>query len=132
MSMLDMSSALTNPMLLSNFDVNRRVQTVDDFGTGSTAITPFTGLFGVIYPSDDNDLKLLPDLRVMGNTLTVITMFALYGEAEANGTDYQPDLVIWNGDSYLVRVVEDFSNYSAGFIKAICTSIDLVDQPPAG
>jgi hypothetical protein len=131
MPMMDLSEVLTDPMLLDSFAVNRRTQTVDDFGIASTSTQPFAGLYGVIYPSEENELKRLPDLQIQSKAITVITMFALRGESEAASTEYAPDVVVWNGDNFLVRKVEDYSNFAAGFIFAICTSTDLVDQPPA-
>jgi hypothetical protein len=130
MAMLDLSAVLSSPMLTDTFTVNRRTQTVGNNGRASTTVQAFTGVVGVVYPSDDNELKRYPDLQVQGDTITVITRFALRGESQISGTNFQPDLVIWNGRSYLVRVVNDYGNFGGGFIFAICTSITMVDQPP--
>lgn len=133
MPMLDVSAVLTSPMLMDTFLVNRRTQTVNNFGIASTTIQPFPGLFGVVYPSNENELKRLPDLQVQEKAITVITRFALRGEAETSANpavSFQPDIVVWGGDNFVVRKIEDWSQYGPGFILAICTSIDLVDAPP--
>lgn len=133
MPMMDMSSALTNPITMDQFSANRRTQSVDNFGISSTANVISTPLYGVVYPSNENDLKRLPDTQVQSKAITVITRFALRGESHTSGSEFQPDIVVWplvNGNSYLVRDVLDWSQYAAGFINAICTSINLVDQPP--
>ena len=130
MSLLSLAAVLSSPMLVSTFAVTRRTQTVSDFGIASTSPTSFPGLAGVVYPSDDNELKRLPDEQLQGNTITVITQFALRGESKTSGAEYQPDLVVWQGDSYVVRMVNDYAQYANGFVLAICTSIDLVDAPP--
>jgi hypothetical protein len=130
MAMLDVLRAVTSPYLASMFSVRRRTQTVNNFGVGSNADTTITPVYGVVAPSNENDLKRFPDLQVQSKAITVITSFALRGEAEAAGTEFSPDIVIWNGDNYLVRALDDWSQYAAGFIVCICTSTDLVDVPP--
>jgi hypothetical protein len=132
--MLNLSSVLTSPMLVDTFTVNRRTQTVNNFGVASTTVQPFAGLYGVVYPSNENELKRLPDLQVQEKAITVITNFALRGESETSAdpaVSFQPDIVVWGGDNFVVRKLEDWSQYGPGFILAICTSIDLVDTPPA-
>jgi galactose-6-phosphate isomerase len=130
MPMINVASVLTSPMLMDTFAVNRRTQVVSGFGIASTTSQPFNGLSGVVYPSNENELKRLPDTQVQSKAITVITRFALRGEAQVSGTEFQPDIVVWNGNSFLVRDVQDWGRYAAGFVNAICTSIDLVDQPP--
>lgn len=128
--------ALTNPMMLDSFTVNRRQQSVNNFGESSTAVTPTTNVRGVVYPSDENDLRRLADIGYQAKAITVITRFALRGASEtgsgAGEVQYQPDVVVWNGDSFIVRLIEDMSNYGPGFVKALCSSMDSVDQPPVG
>lgn len=133
MPLIEMSEVLTDPMFLDSFSVNRRTQLVDETGIASTGSTVFPGVFGVVYPSDKNDLSRLPDFQLQSKAITVITKFALRGESKTSGdgaTSFYPDLVVWNGGSYIVAVLEDYSRFASGFLLAICTSIDLVDQVP--
>jgi hypothetical protein len=131
MPMINITAALTSPMLADSFSVIRRTQTVGSNGRATMAQQTISNLSGPVYPSDDNDLKRLADEQITGKAITVITRFALYGEVEVAGTQYQPDIVVWRGDNFLVKHLEDWSNYGPGFVLAICTSIDVVDQPPA-
>jgi hypothetical protein len=71
-------------------------------------------------------------MQITGKALTVITQYRLRGESESTGTEFQPDLVVWHGDSFLVKHVEDWSAFGPGFILAVCISIDVVDTPPQG
>ena len=134
MPLINVSLAITSPMLADHFTVLRRTQTVDNFGIASTANQPFPGLSGVVYPSDENELRRLPDLQVQEKALTVITRFALRGASETSANpavSFQPDIVVWGGNNFVVRKIEDWSQFGNGFILAICTSIDLVDTPPS-
>jgi hypothetical protein len=128
MPMLDFSRVLTNPTLIDSFSVIRRTEVVNDYGLSTVTPQTLSGLYGVVYPSNENDLKRFPDLEIQSKALTVITQFALRGESQCQGTEFQPDLVVWGGDNFLVRELEDWSRYGPGFILAICTSIDNVDQ----
>lgn len=132
MPMLDMSAALTDPFLVDSFSVVRRQETVNNSGISTVTPATTTPVYGIVYPSDENDLRRLPDSDIFAKAITVITKFALRGESETEGTSFKPDLVVWNGDNFLVRLVDDYSNYGSGYIQAVCTSIDLVDAPPQG
>lgn len=45
--------------------------------------------------------------------------------------DFQPDEIEWNGDRYLVSLINDYSHYGHGFIHAECVSKVHIDNPPA-
>ena len=132
MPTIDMSDALNEASFQDTFTVIQRQQTVGSNGIGALVPTNFPNVSGAIYPSDQNDLERLPDYSLQMKAFTVFTQFALRGESEAEGEEFEPDILIWNGDSFLVRTIEDYSNYGAGFVKAICTSTDYVDEPPKG
>ena len=65
-------------------------------------------------------------------TIRVTTTFMLRGPSkDVTMQNFQPDIVIWKGDSYVVRALDDFSQYGAGMVTAECSSIDYVDSPPS-
>ena len=129
MPFLDVSDALSDPMTLDSFLVHRRTETVDNFGLGKVSVEKIPQR-GVVYPESLNDLARRPEAQINAKSLTVITRFALRGESKDSNTNaqYQPDLVEWHTDFFVVVHVEDWSNYARGFVKATCTSIDSVDQ----
>jgi galactose-6-phosphate isomerase len=129
MPSIDLSRALARPSFQDSFAVTRRQQSVNTYGEASAVSTSMGTQSGVVWPSQPNERKIVPDLTVTDKTITIITAFALRSEAEVSGTEYLPDIVTWHGDSFLVRNVEDWSGYGAGFVQAICSSIDVVDQP---
>jgi len=132
MPMINLTVALTSPMLCDSFSVIRRTETVGTNGRSTVATQTFNGLYGPVKPADANDLRRYPDMDVTDKTITVTTAFALRGESETAGSEFKPDIVVWNGDNFIVRHVEDWSNFVPGFVRAICTSTDLVDAPPKG
>lgn len=133
MPLLNLSPVLASPMLQSTFTVLRRQQIVGNNGRASTQNTSVPGLTGIIYPSAKNELERFPNLQITGKALTVITSYPLRSAAETvDGKEWSPDLVQWGGSNFIVRTLEDWSQYSTGFVLAICESITLVDSPPSG
>mgnify|MGYP001548635201 CR=1 FL=1 len=128
--LINVSAAITSPMLADQFAVIRRQQTVGTNGRASFITTNVPNLSGVVYPSSKNDLERFPNFQVTGKTITVITRFALRGESEVAVTDYAPDIVQWHGDSFVVAALEDWSAFGPGFVFALCSSQDFKDVPP--
>lgn len=130
MPLLDVSEVFTDPMLIDTFQVIRRLQVVNQYGE----VTPgkqTVNATGVIQAAGDNSLIRQEDFQAQAKTIDVYTQFRLRGVAETIGkTQYQPDIIVWHGDNFLVRSVEDFSGFGQGFVHAEASSIDFVDQPP--
>ena len=129
---LDLSIALTNPLTLDSFDVLRRRQVKNNFGEVNMDVERTAAVKGVVYSESLNDLARRAEAQVTTKSITIITRFALRSEAQdANDNSvYQPDVVLWRGDQFLVVHIEDYSNYAHGFVKATAESMDITDQPP--
>lgn len=130
--MMDISVALTNPYTLDYFTLHRYQQFLNNFGENRPFVFMTENVPGVIYPEGDNDLKRRPEAQVQAKSIVVITKFALRGESEQGfyGVNYQPDIVKWRGNHFLVNRVEDYSDFGPGFVKCSCSSWDMVDNPP--
>ncbi len=124
MAYLDVSEALTDPMLSDLFNVIRRPETIVK---GRSTVNPVTipNVSGVVAAAHGNDLDRLDDNQRMGRNLTIVTRFRLRGPTPG----YQPDLIVWKGDQYLVKLVDPYPQYGAGFVQAIVGSVDSIDQP---
>ena len=124
MALLDLSSLLIDPDLVDKFNVERRQEFVDNKGRGGILPTMFYGIIGVVGPISPSELDRRDDYQLMRRSLEVITKFRLQGEV--NG--YQPDIIYWRGDRYLVRSVDNFPQFGAGFFRVECTSIDKTES----
>lgn len=123
---LDVSDVLLDPMLASTFDVNRRVEVISNKGRVEITETLFSDVVGVVCTASKNDLDRLDDNQRMGRHLSIVTRFRLRGPSPG----YQPDTVVWNGDTFVVQYVDVYTDYGFGFIQAIVGSMDSIDQPP--
>lgn len=131
MAFLDISDVLLDPSFTDTFQVQRRLETVDINGR-STTRTSTSNTFGVVTAASPNDLSRLPDADVYHRVLSVVTQFKLRGEtADGSGSNWKPDLIVWRGDNYIVKEVDLYPQFGAGFVQAVCASEDLVDRPPS-
>jgi hypothetical protein len=131
MPMLDVSVALTNPYTLDTVVVLRRKQGVNNFGETKTEVSIIENVKAIVFPASKNDLDREPDAQINAKSIVLISRFALRGESETvDGVSYQPDVVQWRGDQFLVVTVEDYSAYGNGFVKMTANSIDIQDRQP--
>src|SRR5271154_1593343 len=128
---LDVSIALTNPLTLDTFALLRRKQVMNQFGETSMSIERIPVVRGVVYPEGLNELSRRAETQTNNKSIVVITRFAIRAESQSanDGAQYQPDIIVWRGDNFLVVRVEDYSNYARGFVKVTAESMDIVDQP---
>lgn len=131
MPSLDLSDAYLEPSFLDTITVVRRAQNNDTNGRVQTTNAYFSTYANIDAASPDQ-LERLPEQEYQGKTLSIVTKFRLRG-ASAQGTQsYQPDIILYEGDSYVVSLIDDYSRYGPGWIQAIATSTNWVDQAPQG
>lgn len=126
MAFLDVSDVLLDPELTDTFTVVRRAESVN--AQGRSVVAPENiDAFGVITVTGNNDLMRLPEEQRMGRHLSIVTKFRLRGPAPG----FQPDALLWGGDTFVVQAIDPYPQYGAGFVQAICGSMDAIDQPTA-
>jgi galactose-6-phosphate isomerase len=126
MPTLDVSDIPLCVEFADRFDIIRRPETLSQSGRSVTSQVTVPGLLGTIYPTGDQSLVRQADYQTGRRTITVVTNYRLQQEAPG----YQPDLVLYRGNQFLVREIKDFSQYGQGFIEAECSSIIAIDAPP--
>ncbi len=125
MPAFDMSDVLLDPDFLDTFVVRRRVETVGNNGR-SVVTNSDTSTFGVVTAGSDNKLERQSDQQHAGKSLSIVTIYPVRGPAPG----YQPDLIFWGRDWFVVDKLEDYSHYGPGFVQVECSSIDSTDEPP--
>lgn len=123
---LDVSEVLADPMLASSFTVIRRSEVLGQNGRVNIDPVNLGEKTGVVYPTGRNDLARLDDQQMMGKHINIVTDFRLQGPAPG----FQPDLIGWHGDFYVVQLLDDYTDFGAGFVQAVAGSMSSVDQPP--
>lgn len=131
MPTIDVSEVLSDPDFCEELIILRRTSVENIHGRAvitPTEISPRP--LGIVITKDTaiggNVIERTPEAQYRGAALDVYTTFRLRGPAPG----YQPDVVMWNGDPYVVTLINDFSNFGRGYIHADCTSLTSIDQAP--
>lgn len=128
MPLLDVSDVLLDPMFADKFTVTQRAQTIGTNGRVQVTSTVVNNVGGVICMAGPNDLQRLDDNQRMGRVISVVTKFRLRGPSKDGVIEYQPDIITWDGDLYVVRLVDKYNRYGAGFLEALAGSIKSIDS----
>lgn len=125
MTLISVDEILRDPDLMDVFDVIRSAETIDENGRSVPTATTFPNVRGAVFPTGDNNLIRQDDAQYGRNTITVVTRFALFLVA----TGYQADQLVWRGERYIVKAVNNWNRYGAGFVEATCSSTALTQLP---
>lgn len=123
MSGLDLSDAFDEEFLES-FSVTRQVETLV-LGRSQISETVIAPVFGTICIAGPNDLKRLPEGTSFTSGISVVTQTKLQGAV----LGYQPDLIEWNGEQFLVVHVDKYGHFGAGWWQVLAESV--TSQEPA-
>jgi hypothetical protein len=129
MPYLPLAPALQNWMMIDQFQVQRRVETIStENGRSTIAITEtINPVWGVVTPASPTDLKRLSDYDVQTKHIAITAAFAFSGDG-ANGV--KADWITWNGDLYEVLDVKAYERYGLGFTNAIAGLITAQPNVP--
>lgn len=127
MALLDVTDVLLDPDFMDTSLVcNRMTQSVDAHGRAQNAAasTPF---FGVVT-SDKGDIlhRNADGSRIVGS-ITIHTPFRLRDGGPDDTAD--ADEIVWQGSTYTVVNVNDYSHFGAGFVCATCDLKPLSGTP---
>lgn len=127
---IDVTDILDDPLVAGEgFWVYRRSQTVGDNGRAVLA-GAWLPAIGSVTPTGDQSLTRADAFQTQARTIDVVTTFRLRGVSRTErGVEYQPDMVFWDGDFFVVKDLSDYSRYGAGMMEAECTSVDYKDRP---
>ncbi len=126
MPLLDVSEVLADPMFADTITVQRVVETVDAKGRSQATPQTFSNIPAVVTAATGDALQLLPETARMSGNILVHTTFILAATSDTT----RADVIVWQGRSYTVTLLNDWSTYGAGFHMAVCTLKDLVEASP--
>ena len=116
MAFLDVTDILLDPDFCDTGIVcNRNIETISNQGLAT--ITPSQTTFTGVVTNDNGDtIRRMADAeRTVGN-INIRTKFRLQ-DGSAGRT---ADTIVWQGRTYTVSNVKDFTNYGQGFVVATC------------
>ena len=118
---MDLSPALTDPELgFTGFTVERttcRRQNGESVPSNQTLSAS-----GCIHPGTPEMLQLLPEEERAEDFIEIYTEFALSeGENDGGATYTVPDRILWNGETWRVVKVRDWTGF--GYIEAFAVKM---------
>lgn len=129
---IDVTELLTDPDTGGAvFDVIRRREVVGSNGFGVVAEQLIEGVVGAIYPTGNNSLVREEAYSLGVDSIMVVTQFRLRMASAVGAIKFQPDLVVVNGERYIVKTNNGYTQYGAGFMVAECLGIAFNDEAPA-
>ena len=114
MALVDVSVVLADPEFTDPITITRVTQTVNSAGLVQSTSATFSAV-AVVYPAEGRILDLLSDAERGLNSLVVVTTFGLI---ERSAT--QTDEITWAGKQWRVSKLNDWRNFGAGFVEAVC------------
>lgn len=129
---IDLSEVLLDSVVAGEwFTVIRRPDVVGSNGQTTIGAIQFQAI-GQITPIGPNSILREEAFTTDEKAIRVTTSFMLRGPSkDPTMQNFQPDIIMWRGNSYIVRTIADFSKYGPfGMITAECSSIDYVENAP--
>ena len=122
MAFLNVSSVLLDPDFCDSLVCRRRQQAMSATGRAimEEMLLPFSGVVTAISPSD---LDRQEDYSIMSRSISVVTKFRAQGET----VGYQPDVLVWRGNNFVVKHVDPYPQFGEGFYQIEARSQDKVD-----
>jgi len=118
MPLLDVvTDVLFDPDFIDVFSVTRASQTMTTGGMAEDTSTVVSPVYGVVEAPNDSNLAKFPEGESLHGSIVIHTTFRL--TAGQGSSDF--DIVTWNGRTYQVVDVSDWSRYGQGYIEAVCT-----------
>jgi hypothetical protein len=119
-----------DPLLNDTFSRVRRLEARDAHGRSQVTPTQTDGLTGVVTMNEDiEDIRNeFPEVQYATRVISVVTNQNFQAAVkDAQGNSYQPDLVVWRGDNYVVLRVSPYPQFGIGWHQVVAMSIDKVD-----
>jgi hypothetical protein len=113
---IDVTDLLEDPDFATTFDMFHTTSVVDAQGMNQLTASPvINGVIGVVTPNPKAFVRQ-PDGSILNANIMVYTKTILTNGEATN----EPDVVIWNGHQWLVKIVTDYHEFGQGFVVANC------------
>ena len=117
MALIDVSDLIVDPDFSDSFVQIKRAVDIDDKGRMDLTETSFDRT-GVIQDIDGATLKRFPEAADFESGIRVWCREQL----EAESPSGYCDVVVWGGQRYLVKIVDqNFMNFGPGWTSALCS-----------
>lgn len=116
MALVDTTHLLTNPRYTDELLLRRTTESINQYGEREVLEVEET-IRASVFPATSQSLALLPESQRIGGVIEIY-----YKGAVSLG-----DVLVWKATRYVVRTIDDYSHFGAGFLKAVATRESIND-----
>lgn len=128
MASLDVSDVLSDPDFQSSFQVTSTTRIVGASGRPTNTTTGPVPALGVVQPGKSTMRRLDDGSRITA-FIDIWTQYPLTAGTKASDSSSRAaDVIAWHGRQFTVAMVEDWTDFGAGYLHAEC---DLLPLNPA-
>lgn len=110
MALVDTTHLLTNPRYTDELLVRRTTESINQYGEREV-LEAEENIRAAVFPATSKSLSLLPESQRVGGVI----------ETYYKGAFSLGDVLVWRAVRYIIRTIDDYSHFGAGFVKAIAT-----------
>ena len=126
---LDVNDNFDDPDIAASaaFAVTRPAQAIGPNGDALDTPTTFVNIPGSVTPDRARTLQRTAAMQKQVQSIRIITTFPLsVGGGIDSDNSIDADIVTWNGATYTVIAVQDWSQWGGGFYEATADMLDYV------
>lgn len=125
---LDVSFMTADPMLSELVTITRRQDAVSTSGRAQKTVeATYPNISAVVTQGDPSDVVRNEDGQLMPRVITVATAFAVRAESKSPaGVRYQPDIITWNGNDYVVIGYAPYPTFGQGVYEVTAQALSTV------
>ena len=116
MALVDTTHLLTNPRYTDELLLRRITESINQYGEREVLEVGET-IRASVFPATSQSLALLPESQRVGGAV----------EVYYKGVFSLGDVLVWKATRYIVRALDDYSHFGAGFVKAVATREPIND-----
>lgn len=123
MALIDVTQLFSDPDFTDTVQLIRRSKTVNTHGEGVLTEAAALNVSMVVQPATGDDLKKTPEAAVLTEYIKVW----FQGELNLQTVSGYSDIIVHRGRRFECYTPDDFGNYGAGYMSAIC----ILENPNA-
>lgn len=121
--MLDVSDLMSDPDFCEELTIYRRTAARVNGRKSVTEAMVTPKPFGSMQPGANPDILRTMDYQTNEGVITVYTNYPLREQTTAG----PPDILVFRGSRFEVDKVNDWGAWGAGWVQAICTSVQATE-----
>lgn len=120
MAQIDVSDLLLDPDFIDNLTLIHRTASVSS--SGHTVLVESSQVtVGSVQPANGQQIMRLPEALQSSD----VRAFYIKAVIQSDGSAQYPDVILFQGGRYLIKQVEQWLNFGAGWNMGICVREDI-------